>query len=203
MLSSMKAENRQLAGLGAAERILHVASDLFYNQGYRATGINEVIKKSGVAKATFYSHFPTKEDLAKAYLKLRSEEEAAYLESVIARAKTPRERFLAVMESVGPWLEVNDFRGCVFLNMSSEVPDKTSPLRKAGKQIYAMVRSRVEALGQELIDSNQAKYGQLNLATLANEYMLIFTGAIALAAIYHEIWPFEHGLAAVRRLIGE
>ena len=52
------------------ERILAVASELFYRQGYRATGINEVIARSGVAKATFYNHFPSKEDLCLAYLQL-------------------------------------------------------------------------------------------------------------------------------------
>ncbi|TNF34428.1 MAG: TetR/AcrR family transcriptional regulator [Gammaproteobacteria bacterium] len=190
--------------LGSArERIMNVASELFYNQGYRATGINEVIQKSGVAKATFYNHFPTKDDLARAYLTLRREEEEAYVESCIAKAGTPRERFLSIMESVGPWLIATDFRGCVFMNMASEVPDHTSPLRNEGENIYSSVRDRVTGLSRDLIHSDQTRYGHLDVTELTNEYMLIFAGAIALAEIYHAIWPFEHAVQTLRRLIGE
>jgi len=183
------------------ERILSVASDLFYNQGYRATGINEVIKKSGVAKATFYSHFSTKEKLARAYLELRSTEELAYMDSCIAAAKGPRERFFSVLAGIGPWLLETDFRGCVFINMASEVPDHVSPLRKAGEKVYSATRLRVEALCRELIESDKARYGHLDVDDLTNEYMLIFTGAIALAAIYHDIFPFEQALQTLQGLV--
>ncbi|MGB5338112.1 MAG: TetR/AcrR family transcriptional regulator, partial [Gammaproteobacteria bacterium] len=57
----------------ARARILETASDLFAAQGYRATGVNEVIEKSGVAKATFYNHFPSKDELCLAYLKTRND----------------------------------------------------------------------------------------------------------------------------------
>ena len=100
----------------AAERILEVATDLFYKQGYRATGINEVIKKSGVAKATFYSHFPTKDDLCKVYLKGLRDRELEFIDSYIAAASDPESRFLAVIESLEPWLIDTEFRGCAFIN---------------------------------------------------------------------------------------
>lgn len=182
---------------------MNIASDLFYTQGYRATGINEVIQKSGVAKATFYNHFPTKDDLARAYLQLRSDEEQAYVDREIAKARGPRDRFLSVMESLGPWLISTDFRGCVFLNMASEVPDHKNMLRKEGKSIYTTVRSRVEVLSKELIDSDKNKYGHLDVDKLVEEYMLIYTGAIALCVIYHDIWPFENALRVLQNLIGE
>jgi AcrR family transcriptional regulator len=65
------------------ERIMSVAADLFYKQGYRATGVNEVIEKSGVAKATFYSHFPSKDDLALAYLRQLKDIEIAHVDNTI------------------------------------------------------------------------------------------------------------------------
>ena len=186
-----------------AERILNVASELFYTQGYRATGINEVIQKSGVAKATFYSHFPSKEDLALAYLQLRKAHELIYIDNAIAQAKGPRDRFFAVMHSLGPWLKETDFRGCVFLNIASEVPDHTSALRKEGGKLYTTIRSRVEALSRELVASAPDKYGHLDPQRLSRDYMVLFTGSLALCEIYHEIWPFEHGVQALRGLIGE
>lgn len=199
----MSQAQKKSVGSSPAERILNVASELFYKQGYRATGINEVIQKSGVAKATFYSHFPSKEDLALAYLQLRKADELVYVDNAIVKAKGPRDRFFAVMGSLGPWLLETDFRGCVFLNIASEVPDYASPLRKEGQKIYTTIRTRVETLSQELVDSDRQKYGHLDPKALSQDYMVIFTGSLALSEIYHEIWPFEHGLQALRALIGE
>jgi len=180
-----------------------VASELFYQQGYRATGINEVIEKSGVAKATFYNNFRTKEELALAYLKKLREGEIVYIKQAISAANGPRERFLAVLRCQGPWLEGTRFRGCPFINMASEIPDPASPLRKEGQKIYDSVRALVTSLSQQLIDSDKQQYGHLDPVQLTNDYMVILFGSLAQAEIYHAIWPLEQALAAVHRLIGE
>lgn len=182
---------------------MSVATDLFYHQGYRATGINEVIEKSGVAKATFYSHFPSKDDLGLAYLKQVKERENAHIENSIRSAKGPLERFYAVIRSLEPWLVDTNYRGCGFINIASEIPDPKHPLRKVGKEVYDIVRARVETLTKELIASNSKKYGHLHATELTSEYMVAFTGAIALAEIYHAIWPVKDALTTARRLIGD
>ena len=182
---------------------MSVAADLFYNQGYRATGINEVIDKSGVAKATFYSHFPSKDDLGLAYLRQVKEGEIAHVENFIRAAKGPVNRFLSVMKSLEPWLQDTNYRGCGFINMAAEVPDPKSKLRKVGKEVYDEIRLQVEALSEELIASDKKNYGHLDAKVLSYEYMMAMTGAIALAEIYHAIWPVKHALETVRRLIGQ
>jgi len=184
------------------ERIMRVALDLFYRQGYRATGINEVIQKSGVAKATFYSHFPSKDDLGLAYLEYLKEGELAAIDQAIRSAQGPAERFLSVIQSLGPWARSTDFRGCGFMNIASEIPDTGSPLRRAGRELYAAIRERVEGLARALIASDPGKYGNLDVLALTNQYMVVFSGATALAEIYHDMWPIEHGVMAVRELIG-
>lgn len=181
---------------------MSVATDLFYHQGYRATGINEVIEKSGVAKATFYSHFPSKDDLGLAYLKQVKERESEHVEKCIRAAKGPLARFYAVVRSLEPWLLETKFRGCGFINMAAEIPDPEHPLRKVGREVYDVVRARVETLARELIASDAKKYGHFDAKELTKEYMVAFTGAIALAEIYHAIWPVEDALNSVRRLIG-
>ena len=179
-----------------------VAADLFYNQGYRATGVNELIEKSGVAKATFYRHFPAKDDLGLAYLQHMREGEQDYLKNYVAAQMQPLNRFLAVIESLGPWLIDTNFRGCAFINIVSEVPDPHSPMRGEGILLYDKVRERVQALAEELTASDEEKYGHLDVLELTNDYMVIFAGAVALSEIYHDIWPAEHALKAVRRLVG-
>lgn len=185
----------------AAERILEVATELFYKQGYRATGINEVIKKSGVAKATFYSHFPTKDDLCKVYLESRSENEQQFVNNAISNAKTPVERFMAVITSLEAWAQMTDFRGCAFLNIASEIPDTRSPLRKVGTALYDWIRGRVMTLSQELIESDPEKYGHLDVEGLTSEYMVVFTGAVALSELYHDTWPIGDAAETIRNLI--
>ena len=183
------------------ERILNVARDLFYRQGYRATGINEVIGKSDVAKATFYNHFPSKDDLGLAYLKSVRRSELDYLAQAVAGAKGPQARLLAVIESLGPWLEETQFRGCAFMNMASEIPDPASPLREEGRRLYSEIRRKVKQLTLELVASDEQRYGHLDAGEFTNDFMIIFAGAVAMAEIYHDQWPVEHAIAAARRLL--
>lgn len=197
------AREDRISGSQPRERILSVASDLFYRQGFRATGINEVIEKAGVAKATFYSHFRTKDELALAYLEYAKEREIAYMEQAIRAARGPVNRFYAVIRSLEPWLRDTRFRGCNFLNMASEIPEPRDPLRGVGREVYDHVRARVQELTKELIASDRRKYGHLDAGAVTGAYMVAFTGAIALAEIYHAIWPVKDALKTVRRLIGE
>jgi len=185
-----------------AERILETASELFYKQGYRATGINEVIKESGVAKATFYHHFPTKDDLCHAYLKGTSAQELAFVESHIRSAHGALNRFLAPMQSLEPWLDKTEYRGCAFLHMVAEIPDHKSPLRKVGRKLYDDIGVLVQRVTDELISSDP-KYAHLNASELSKDYMVVFAGAVALAELYQEDWPVRQGINILKNLIGE
>ncbi len=183
------------------ERILSTAADLFFQQGYRATGINEVIEKSGVAKATFYNHFPTKEDLCLAYLQDRNTSEYEAITAYVRDHDSPRERLLAVIESVEPWLQANRLRGCAFLNMVAEIPDPRNLLRREGHKHYENLRRLVRDLANELIQSDRQTYGKFDAERLADDYLVILGGAIAMTEIYHDIWPARQGVEMVKRLL--
>lgn len=185
------------------ERILETASELFYKQGYRATGINEVIKQSGVAKATFYNHFPAKDDLCLAYLEMHSDEEKLSITEQIQAKRTPRARLLAVIEAIQPWLESNDMRGCEYLNTVAEVPDPENPLRRKGREHYEWLRGLLRELAEELITSEPKQYGEMNARTLADDYMAILVGAIALTEVYHDTWPIKHAIKMVKQLVDQ
>ena len=184
----------------ARERILATASDLFANQGYRATGINEVIDKSGVAKATFYNHFPTKDELCLAYLQTRNTSELDGIMGFLAKRRSPLGRFMGVIESLEPWLQANDLRGCGFLNIVAEVPDPKNPLRKEGLKHYEAVRTLIRELTEDLIESEPHNHGHLDADHITDDYMVIIGGSIALAEIYHDTWPIRQGIDMVARL---
>lgn len=186
-----------------AERIMEVAADLFFNQGFRATGINEVIAKSGVAKATFYSNFKSKDELCKQYLKGVREEHQRHALEAVANAEGAVNRYMAPLRSLAPWLQETDFRGCPFVNIAAEIPDFDSPLRREGVTAYDGVNKLVAHLCQELIDSDPVRYGDLEAKDLAMKYMVIFAGVTSMCEIYSAIWPVRQGEEIVLGFIGE
>jgi AcrR family transcriptional regulator len=186
----------------ARQRILLKAEELFYRQGYKATGINQIIEESGVAKATFYAHFPSKDDLCLAYLQTVSRREAELFRKQISEIKSPLKRFMHLIESLEPWLKATNLKGCAFLNMIPEIPDPSSPLRQEGKYAYREYEKIIRDLAEELIDSDPKKYARLDAGRTAREYMTIMAGAIALVELYHELEPVREGVRMVRALVG-
>ena len=134
--------------------------------------------------------------------RLRQKEEL-HLEKYIGAAKGALNRFLAPIRSVEPWLRETNFRGCPFVNIASEVPDYKHPLRKEGIKVYNDARSKMRRVTQELVDSDTKRYGHLDIERLTDDYLVAFSGAVAMAEIYHQVWPVHHAESTLLRLIGE
>lgn len=103
------------------ERILNIASNLFHRQGYNSTGINQIINEANVAKASFYKHFKSKDDLCVAFLNARHDYWFSQLLTNCSKAKGTRERVLTAFDFIIYMNEKEDFRGCSFLNILSEL----------------------------------------------------------------------------------
>jgi AcrR family transcriptional regulator len=185
------------------EKILETASDLFYKQGYNITGINEIIEKSGVAKATFYSHFPSKEDLCRSYIHKMNIRDIDLIKDELKRRKNPYTRFMAGIEIIKPVMLSTKFKGCRFLNLVPEINDPKNPIRKEGIDHFEALRPILNDLSQELIDSDKKRYGHLDAKNLADDYLIIQMGAIALCEVYHDIWPVDQAINFVKRLINK
>src|SRR5438067_5940045 len=102
------------------ERLLAAAAALFYAEGVHTVGIDRVIARAGVAKATLYSAFGSKDGLIRAYLDRRREAMAERLTRQLARYDTPRERMLGVFEALGRSFALPGFHGCPFQNATAE-----------------------------------------------------------------------------------
>ncbi|KLN56878.1 TetR/AcrR family transcriptional regulator [Variovorax paradoxus] len=115
-----------ISALPARERILLTAHDLFYADGIRATGIDRVIAASGVTKVTFYRHFPSKDDLVRAFLDHRHARWMAWFVDALGR-RGAHERagdagaLLLLAEVMAEWFAEPAFRGCAFINSVAEV----------------------------------------------------------------------------------
>ena len=108
----------------ARDRILDSAYDLFSRRGIRAVGIEEVIERAAVAKATLYRHFPSKDDLVLAFLRKREEVWTHGWVEIEARRRgvTPEESLLAIFDLFDEWFHRSDFEGCSFVNVLLLMP---------------------------------------------------------------------------------
>lgn len=106
----------------ARERLLAAANELFYAEGVHTVGIDRVIERAGVAKASLYNAFGSKDELVRAYLESRHLRMADRITRHLARYTDPRERLLSVFEAQGELFAEPGFRGCAFASASAESP---------------------------------------------------------------------------------
>jgi len=108
--------------VAARDRILQAAHDLFYRDGIRATGVDRIIAESGVAKLTFYRHYPSKDDLVRAFLDHRHARWMAWFVDALGRHGAHNGRGLqALVGALQEWFTDPAFRGCAFINSVVEV----------------------------------------------------------------------------------
>ena len=131
-------------------RILAMAYELFSRRGVRDVGVNELIERSGVAKATFYRHFPSKDALVLAFLEQR--DQLWTVDSIVGQAKlrgtTPTEQLLAIFDVFGDWFLRDDFEACSFINILLEM-GPAHPLGLASIDYLARIRGHVQALAEQ------------------------------------------------------
>ncbi|TDX01199.1 TetR/AcrR family transcriptional regulator [Dinghuibacter silviterrae] len=178
------------------ELIISTATRLFLSQGYNQTGINQIIEEAGVAKASLYYHFPSKEDLGVAYLIKRGEKWFGGLEEFLKEAKDPRERLIGVFEYRAVYLEQNDFTGCSYTRILSELPQRGTKLNN--QAVANKERQRkyfMDLVGQLDCIPEEKKQD------VANTVFLLFDGGTLQCQVYRETRPMEHARKAVIELL--
>lgn len=129
------------------ERILEVASDLFYERGIQAVGVDAIIERADVARMSFYRHFRSKEGLALAFLERRDELFRAWLEKEVDRlAPDARNRPLAVFDALARRFARDGYRGCAFLNTMAETADRNDPVHRAAARHKAKIQDYLARL---------------------------------------------------------
>ena len=161
------------------ERILETALRLFHEQGYHTTGINQIISEAGVAKASLYLHFKSKEDLGVEYLKARQEIWFAQLLSFTDESKKTKKKILAAFDYLAYNNEKENFRGCSFMNMLSEIPSEDSVLLTMIQQYKQQVRQFFADLMEHPKDQ------------LSDTVYLLFESAMLESQLYKSQWPVD------------
>jgi AcrR family transcriptional regulator len=161
----------------ARDRLLAAADELFYDEGIHTVGIDRVIERAGVAKATLYSVFGSKDELIRAYLTARHVARQQRIRSGLARYDTPRERLLGVFDVLGELFAQPGFRGCAFLNASAEA-SAGSAVAEVSDQSRTWVRSLFTELSQAA--------GAADPERLAQQLVLLYDGASVAARMDHD-----------------
>ncbi len=135
----------------ARERIDRTAYELFSRHGIRAVGVDTLSARSGVAKMTLYRHYPSKDDLALAFLRRREElwTRSWLQQEVERRARAPAERLLAVFDVFDKWFRRSDFEGCSFMKVVVEHGDQGDRVRKAAEAHIETVRAFLRQLAED------------------------------------------------------
>jgi AcrR family transcriptional regulator len=158
LLSAMSQATTSSARSRPRERILVAAYDLFSRRGIRDVGIDEVVEKADVAKATLYRHFPSKDALVLAFLARREEQwTKGFVEAgARARGETPDERLLAIFDVFHDWFGSSEFDTCSFINVLLEMgPEHEVGRSSIGylENIRSVVRELAEDAGLRDTDS--------------------------------------------------
>ncbi len=183
------------------DRIIATALKLFYSQGYLATGINQVIAEAGVAKATFYHHFRSKEELCVEYLQARHLVWMGWLRGSINQHRDPVERVLGLFDFVSQWMSDCRFRGCAFLNIASEVPESEHRIRHEVQVHKDSLRSFITRLLGELVKARPEQQ-KMDVAAVSDMLYVLLEGAIAASQNYSATWPIASARDAARQLLG-
>jgi AcrR family transcriptional regulator len=106
--------------ISARQRLLAAAGELFYENGINTVGIDRIIEHAGVAKASLYDCFGSKEELVRAYLQERGEVRRARIDERLARFVDPVDQILAIFDLLGELSAQPDYRGCAFVRASAD-----------------------------------------------------------------------------------
>lgn len=161
------------------ERILNTASELFFNQGYGQTGINQIIEESKVAKGSLYYNFKSKTDLLISYLKISDETIMQYFENELKTEDDPRKKILLLVDLRFFLLEKGGYRGCRFARIVSEISENEEDVvlpvvRSFKKKYYELIQQLVMQLDSSRKTSD---------IELANTIYLLMEGASTQSSI--------------------
>ncbi|MEM9337414.1 MAG: TetR/AcrR family transcriptional regulator [Bacteroidota bacterium] len=168
------------------QNIIETASSLFYRNGYNATGINEIIAQAGIAKATLYSHFRSKEDICLSYLQFKNSTFLSDIKTFCDAQPKGKTQLLAVFDFLKLFFEEKDFNGCWCIKTVSEIPKENERVRN---EIQKQKNEFIQFL-KDLIVINTT-HAPTKSDSLARKIYLLYEGAVTESHLHQSEWPIE------------
>lgn len=176
------------------DELVKKALQVFYRNGFNATGMDMLVAETGISKTSMYKHFRTKEDLILAVLRLRDEQFRNWLYRRMEElGDTPRRQLVAMFDALGEWFGEPGFRGCMFIKASSEYQDPTHLIHRQSADHKRLLESHVVDLA--------TKAGLSEPDRVARQLLLLKEGAIVTAHLAHTDDPAKDAKEAATRII--
>ena len=177
----------------ARQRLLNTATRIFYGEGIHSVGVDRIIAEAKVTRATFYRHFPGKEDLVLAYLQGADQAIRSQVDTAIAAGPPASDAVRAVAASIAQGIQSPGFRGCAFLNAVAEYPDPDHPVHKA------VLAHRQWFL--DTINTLMARIQETKAEPAARHFVLLRDGAMAAGCLFDPVLICETFLRGVDGLV--
>ena len=179
------------------DHIIHTASELFYEKGYDLTGINEIIDEAGIAKATLYNHFKSKEELLIAYLDKREESGIKALREYVSKKPKGDARLIGVVEFLIPFYNQENFNGCWCIRTVAEITDANEEVRD---QILSN-KNRLMELIYELVIDNKPRLTEEDASLLSRRIYLLYEAAVTESHLQKDDWPIHDSIEMLRMIL--
>jgi len=175
------------------DELVRKALNTFYREGFHATGMDLLSAETGISKTTMFKHFPSKEELILAVLRLRDQDFRNWLFRRMEEAGPPRAQLLAMFDALAEWFAEPGFRSCMFIKAASEYPDPDHPIHAQAAEHKRMLFLQLERIA--------ADAGAGDPGALARRLLLLKEGAIVTAHLGHEKDPAGDAKAAAEVLL--
>lgn len=178
------------------ERLLETAGQLFARSGYGNVGINQILAESGAARASFYHHFASKEQLCAAWLERMHERSVAAHQALLDSRKAPSRKLIEYFVDLKKWLLSNGFRGCPYSNTAAFLRDDSPAIRDAIVTHRLFLRDFFKDLARQIAAPDKA--ARCDLGELL---YLLYSGATIEAQNHHAAWPVDQAIRCVKALL--
>lgn len=167
------------------QNIIETASHLFYKNGYNLTGINEIISKSGIAKATLYNHFKSKEDICVAYIQFMNSTFLTDIEKFCKNKAKGASQPIAIFDFLLMFFKDKDFNGCWCIKTVSEIPKENQKIRS----VIQEQKKKFIGFIRNLLADNQILKADKEIDTLSKQIYLLYESAVSESHLHQEDWP--------------
>jgi AcrR family transcriptional regulator len=177
------------------DELVQKALEIFYREGFHATGMDLLSAETGISKTTMFKHFGSKEELILAVLRLRDQNFRTWMFRRMEKAGAPRAQLLAMYDALAEWFAEPTFRSCLFIKAASEYPDPAHPIHAQAAEHKRLLFLQLEKIA--------GRAGAKDPAALARALLLLKEGAIVTAHLGHEADPAGDAKAAAHVLLTE
>lgn len=169
------------------QNIIETAAHLFYQKGYNLTGINEIIKEAGIAKATLYNHFKSKDDICLAYLDYKNDAFIEEIKAFVQSKSKGKQQCIAIFDFLLNFFNDSNFNGCWCINTISEIPRENERIRK---KIQAQKNSFMDFI-KDTVGVNFPQKLPEEQIMLSKHLYILYEGAISESHLHQDRWPID------------